>query len=575
MEDDSSPPSERDIIEMFHAGKLTAYIFSYNNFEDKESTLAVFADLHNANKIDILSLTEGAPFESISQNSFFAGQHFFCEIIPKLKGSTHELMRCVSRLVKKAGQDLAANQPNVAFRQWCSVDLGRAQEVVNLARDGDSIASEFLTFALEAAQLFEEAIEILQTNTNAHRLSAMTAISRMKLGDEEIQKALNAFLASLDDEADDVLLANILSSAFALVAASGKQSPLLLKITRWVCERPGPQVHFCCARTIWVHAEILTEELLSPLVHVLRFLDPTHTRTLGELDSGLRNLLATPFVKSGIGLLATLLTTHPKQIRISNFESFGHALVKRDDEFQKVLISWLLSGEKPLCDALSEIFSMSGTDRSIDIASSNLQLEPKSQIFICRKAIGYFFLFPLFASSILISVLRVCSGDVSKVIAALLFDPLLRNYGGKLRECLARTEHDDPAFRFVRLALDDAERYLADLKSVSEIVEISPSESERQAAYRRDADEVRKSHKAAMNQSVLMSLVKRSVILYGKRTLTYVQGPGDQQKLVEMDLKSHSIGWELPRTTIIDPVGLDFMLRVFRNERLPHEAYTS
>jgi hypothetical protein len=40
-----------------------------------------------------------------------------------------------------------------------------------------------------------------------------------------------------------------------------------------------------------------------------------------------------------------------------------------------------------------------------------------------------------------------------------------------------------------------------------------------------------------------------------------------------MDLKSHSFGWELPRATIIDPVGLDFIFRVFRAERLRDEAH--
>jgi hypothetical protein len=155
----------------------------------------------------------------------------------------------------------------------------------------------------------------------------------------------------------------------------------------------------------------------------------------------------------------------------------------------------------------------------------------------------------------------------------MLFDPMLRNYGGKLREYLTSIGAGDAAFEFVKSALEQNERYLADINSVGEIAELSPSERQKQIVHRMDSDEVRRSHKKAMSESVLLNMVHRSVILYGKRTLTVIQGPGAERRLMEMDLKSHSFGWELPRSTIIDPVGLDFLFRVFRNERIRNEAH--
>ena len=62
--------------------------------------------------------------------------------------------------------------------------------------------------------------------------------------------------------------------------------------------------------------------------------------------------------------------------------------------------------------------------------------------------------------------------------------------------------------------------------------------------------------------------MKRSVLLYGRRSITYVEGPNDVRRPVEMELKGHSFTFELPRMEILDPIGLDFMLRVFRIERL-------
>lgn len=576
MTEDSRSLSDLEIVEMFNAGKLTAHVFSYRNFSDKESAYASYSRLHNDGKIDLLSLTQGSEFDSVSQNSFFAGQHFFCEVIPTLQASTNEMMLCVNQLVKKAGEDLAAGQPNAAFRTWCSLEQARAKEVIALARAGDSIASEFLTFALEAGRYFDESLEIFRTYSDSRRLSAITAISRMQLNADEIEIALDAFQSVLKNNRDDVLFANMLSSAFNLMAGSEYASPKLTKLARVVCQSPGPQVHFCCARIIWMHTKLLTDELLSILADALKSVDPTHKRTLHELDIGLSHLLRTPLIERGVELLGVLLAKHPQEIAISNFESFGHELLKVDNVFHKLIVSWLLSGDRPLCDALSRLLNLDlDQDRAITLAPDNLKLAPAEQIFLCRKAIGYFFNHPVFAGSVLVSVLRVASDDVSKQVAYLLFDPLLRNYGGKLKDHLSELSSQDRAWKWVKSALDEADQYLSTISAIPEISELAPSESERQAVHRRDADEVRESHKAAMKQSVFLSLIRRSVVLYGKRTLSYVQGPGDEQKFVEMDLKSHSFGWELPRTTIIDPVGLDFMLRIFRNERLRHEAHSS
>jgi hypothetical protein len=57
------------------------------------------------------------------------------------------------------------------------------------------------------------------------------------------------------------------------------------------------------------------------------------------------------------------------------------------------------------------------------------------------------------------------------------------------------------------------------------------------------------------------------VILYGNRSSTYVKAPNETRRAVEMELKSHGVSFEMPRIGIVDPVGLDVLIRVFRAER--------
>ena len=78
---------------------------------------------------------------------------------------------------------------------------------------------------------------------------------------------------------------------------------------------------------------------------------------------------------------------------------------------------------------------------------------------------------------------------------------------------------------------------------------------------------MRKTQKDAEKQSVLLSLVHRSVLLYGRRSITYVQEPGGKRRPVSMDMHSISHSFELPRSEIIDPVGLSVMLLTFRSAR--------
>lgn len=69
----------------------------------------------------------------------------------------------------------------------------------------------------------------------------------------------------------------------------------------------------------------------------------------------------------------------------------------------------------------------------------------------------------------------------------------------------------------------------------------------------------------AEKQSEFLNLVNRSVLLYGRRSITYVQEPGNKPRPVSMDMHSFSHFFELPRSEIIDPVGLGIIWHQINN----------
>ena len=71
----------------------------------------------------------------------------------------------------------------------------------------------------------------------------------------------------------------------------------------------------------------------------------------------------------------------------------------------------------------------------------------------------------------------------------------------------------------------------------------------------------------AEKKSVLLSIVSRSVLLYGNRSISYFEGPDGKSQRNEMKLHSFSHSIESPRLDILEPFDLDYTLRVFRAMR--------
>jgi hypothetical protein len=432
--------SEADLITEFASGELKKRIFRYSGVGDRQVLRSLCTELHNAGRLNLLSLATHSQLESVDPREFFVGQHFFTEVIPNLKSSTREMMSAVKALVEKGGTDLAASEPNGAFRKWCAVDLTRAHEVVEAAKGDDPLASEVLAFALEAGNMVEEAIGFTSRCVDRRQLCGIAALGRMNYADQtSARRALAAIRETLDNTLDDPVYANALMSALAIATKSGLiESNEAISIVERICKAPGPSTQLFCAKAIWQYHESLTERQVVSLLGGLTSLDPSHKGTIRELDHGLRTLFSTPLARLSIDFATELLSSHEDSLELSDFESFSsYLLTESTEHFHAIFISWMLSGKQVLCSGISALLACTAdAQKPMALRINDFNLTPSQQIFLCRKAIGYLFLQPVIAASVLVSVLRVCASDVAAVVGRLLFDPLLVNHGGALRDYL-------------------------------------------------------------------------------------------------------------------------------------------
>jgi hypothetical protein len=174
-------PSAEEIIRLYEAGELGAELALYHEHPDGEDNpfLQRCVDLHNTGQIDLISIPSQPAFANVTGHSFFTAQHIYCEAISQLRADVIELMECCRILIKQAGSDLAATQPNAAFRKWCENNLRSSAVVIEKARTGDELARQFVTFALQASGDVQGAFEFVNAFQDDRRLSAMAALSGM------------------------------------------------------------------------------------------------------------------------------------------------------------------------------------------------------------------------------------------------------------------------------------------------------------------------------------------------------------------------------------------------------------
>jgi hypothetical protein len=176
------------------------------------------------------------------------------------------------------------------------------------------------------------------------------------------------------------------------------------------------------------------------------------------------------------------------------------------------------------------------------------------------------FFSPVAAASFLISLMR---GGVVEPIKQLLLDPLLLNYTGSVRELLQRRigSETGEVLEALRECLERIDAYLTAVGTASGIKELRMSEGQ-QAIYNRSlSQKISKSFEEARAELPLLSLLKRSVVLYGRGSVQHVARQDGSIHRADMMFKTHGTEFTFPRMMHIDELGLHFLVRVLRAQK--------
>jgi hypothetical protein len=572
-----------DLLRSYETGNFleTVYACSLADHNDCSALAFELVALHNEGLIDVVEAFESLNNKSSNGPDFFLTRHVFEKALPDLDAPVLSVMRGVLRLYRGAGQDLAAGTIFKAFIDFCERDPSRPREALaEIEASPDNFADLLPGTLIAGARIdhpfyLAQAIRLCENKHIELRRRAVFSLGKFTWpkGIAVSDAALAALECSATAETDDQILAGIVKSAFALLQQHKAQAPRVVALIATTLSKGDEYTLHAASEVFGFHRGELPTTLRDTLfIHLLR-VKPTNKGTLNNVDYGISYILENGDPEKAIQLLEDLLLTHPDELTMEVFDSTARAILTNKALISTVLTRWFLRGDRVLCDGVHTIIGAHhGNDLPLEIDPAGLKPADFAHIvFVARKAIGYLFTQPISAATVLISLMRNTTDDeVLTELGALLFDPLLLNFPGKARAYVVQQSGLESAQ--VKATLDQAlkaiDTYLEDLRSVGDLAALHPSETQREAHHRHFSRLIVESWKAAEAQSVFLNVISKSVVLYGRKSISYVDGSDGQSHRIEIPLQGHSTEMEFPRMEHLDPFGLDYMLRRFRTERL-------
>ncbi|NZD53139.1 hypothetical protein [Rhizobium leguminosarum] len=572
---------EEEIIERHRAGTLPELFVErtrrHRNDDVGKAFQEILTKLHNDGKIDVLESARTISSSSINQHDFFTVMHVYCELIPTLQAEVPAMLAAVKALVARAGDDLVSGMPNSAYRTWAEQG-DRARMTLVTINEENPEDSAYVFLGLQALakdspdDALIQAIAYVEGPGAPARSAASKAIGTIALKTPEARSRAVDALAAAAVTADDNSLGHILTAICEIARAHHDMEASAVALIATAAPRVGDQAIHQLSLELMFHGEALPPDIMTGLTAIMHEVAIGNLGTLENIDAAGSKLVTRGRLDEALTLITPLIAAHDELTSLEALDSFSYALRGlASDQLAKVMIGWLLSLDHNLGQAaLSLVRNHQGDAPLIlDAGRATLGLVDADKILLAHRAIGYLFTHAITAASLVLGLIPGVAETSRKTMTEILFDPLLINYSGELADWLSERAKatNDPAQPVIKELLARLESYIEGLRKAGRIKELRPSERERLIENHRQTKSMRQVHKQAEKKSVFMSLVSRSVMLYGNRSISYFGGSDGKKQRNEMKLHSISHSFEAPRLDILEPFDLDYKLRIFRAMR--------
>lgn len=560
----SKRPTDAEIIQHYRTGTLLRELLHPLDSGEQQLLQGQLAALHNAGSIDLLVLTAAPEFESLDRRHLFTIQQIYCNVIPLLDASARPMLEMVCRLVAQGGADGIAALPHNALRIWIGQASARAKEIIEVARSEPDFDREILLNALVAFGDASSAMSFLAF-ADRRRQAAIAALGAIKpqnakAGDATFDQLVA--IAAADPEEDIRFTA--ISAVFDLLRHCKARAPQWVPtLVASVTTKPCNSTRTALLHGLWRQTELFQAADVKAVLALASDGDLTAARLVDTLGGVLSHLVGGDYHDLAIDCLTALLASSGKAIPPDSLQMLEHRLTALErTKLFALAVRWFATGDKILCETISKLIGGVEDQQPFDASLAGFGFTGSQMIAVCHKAVGYMPLAPVVAASFVVAALRADDKSAEPELVQLLLQSLLINFRETVASYLKRIGNADIAYKPLREALKMYRAYEKGTDIKTPIKELHPSSYQRGVVRQNHYVANREMRKQAERQSIFFGLVHRSTLLYGRKAMTYMHGA--DMPPTSMEMKSVSTHIEMPRLHTIDPVGLDWLIRVFR-----------
>lgn len=539
----------------------------------KEKQLEVaLQELHNSGYIDLVELVKGVE-KSSDKYDFFTILHVFENALSALNANVEDILHCLVHLSEQAGRDLAIGGIYGAFQSFCSLEADRSRVSIGVILNQSDLDaySSFLSSSILAfhSDNLTEAIQAAKSlsvhENKAVRSQAYFSLGRLNLVEAQADVIWDLLSSNANSERDS----NCCASLLRAILNFGEKFPAYwqpiegLLIT--FVNSASPEVQYEISDIVAFQRVDLPERILHLLVHQLTKVSAEHKGIINNIDYLLVKLAENNSTPFAIQLLESILAVG---VDFSSLSYFSRELLfKHQKLLSHIITKWFLTGESSLCKGIYDLLH-DLTDNDIELkAEMSLLKDETSQVFVCHKAVGWLFTKPIAAASFILSIYESGSLSLRKELERLLYDPLLLSYPGDLERYFQACIEINNQHQICDRLLRELERHHESLAQINNLKELrAPLENVN--AYWKNFDKSMQKAKDESPRPFFEQICTVQNLLYGNSSIYYIHLGHGEPVRQEMEMQSFSHSTEMPRLNVLDPENLDYMLRIYRCERI-------
>lgn len=538
----------------------------------------ILAEMHNEKLFDLNELYKNLDIENNERNLFIL-LNVYSLALPMMSCSIEDILITTENLTKQNKSPIDIQD---GIYKFCRHNFLHAKQGLYYIKENPENLTSYISSIISSANSHDPTWCLSQTKTlissNDHSLrsQAYWTIGRLHLTNEyDIILAKSLLNSSSESEGDNIAYINLFRALINFGKNHNQTWPdIKNSITHIINKNDNDIITIAAQQCHWEFQKI-PKDIFHLLIDAVRK-SPLKSQALDSIDFIFIDLIKNNEHDFAITLLEDILEKN-ENIKITNFESFYHYLLKENNSFLFNLITkWLLSGSSHLCRSVLDLFN-NIYDITLESHVDKIlcaDLPENIKLYLARKIIGWLITRPIDVFTLISSIYITSSQQLKNKLEDLLFDPLFINYPSELGEYLElrkEKEGDDSLISLIRNLENRMENYVSSFDQVYSIKELKTPDTNRHL-YWKMSDRLMQKAKENGPKSIFEDVFNTIHLLYGNSSIYYMyNSPDEKPHRAEAPMHSFSYSSEMPNMDIIDPFNFNYRLLRFRIERIEDE----